>query len=140
MGRAWLDGCGFDQIFDPNEDPMDKWRSKNLGEKRKLSPEARPLYQPNSELRIQWGEWGPEHITVPGDACGLDIDRCYPSPPDGRALLPHNIDSIKQSMLLLVVFTWFAECLVLEQLIKNRKMDSPVDGSWQKLVVGNPDL
>lgn len=25
-----------------------------------------------SSIRIKSGEWGPEHITIPGNACGLD--------------------------------------------------------------------
>lgn len=29
-------------------------------------------------------------------------------PPGGRALWPHNIDTIHQKFLLLIVFTWFA--------------------------------
>jgi hypothetical protein len=26
------------------------------------------------DIRVEWGEWGPEHISVPGNACALDID------------------------------------------------------------------
>ncbi len=92
MGRSWLDGCGFGNMFD-------------------YEGETEPLYKPNQDLRIQWGEWGPEHITVPGNACGLDIDDGLSSPKGGKILQPHNIDSMKQAMLLLMVFTWFAEAI-----------------------------
>jgi hypothetical protein len=50
---------------------------------------------------------------VPGDACGLDIDCGHPAPKDGRVLVPHNVDSRDQAMLLIVVFTWFAGSVIL---------------------------
>lgn len=117
MHRVWLDGCGFNAIFDPNEDPMDKWQREKMGKPRKPSKDARPLYDEHS-VRVQWGEWGPEHLTVPGDACGLDLDKGYGCPRDGRVLGPHNVDSIAQAHLLLVIFTWFAGCIVLEERIR----------------------
>ena len=108
MGRHWLDCCGYDSIFDPD----------NCGHlaDRKLppGPNARHSYQPNRDLRITWGEWGLEHITVPGNACGLDLDaRSLHSPRGGRVLVPHNVDCWSQVQLLLIVFTWFAHTLVL---------------------------
>lgn len=77
MGRFWLDDCGFNAIFDYD------------GEKTHL-------YKPNQELRVTWGEWGLEHITVPGNACGLDIDNGISAPIDGRVLQPHNVDSMQK--------------------------------------------
>ena len=63
-------------------------------------------------LRISWGEWGIEHITVPGNACGLDIDDSGLGIKEGeKALLPHNVDNLKQASLLLAVFTAIAEIL-----------------------------
>lgn len=110
MGRAWLDGCGYNSIFDPDNSGFDRDERKPPG------PNARPMYEPNSALRVQWGEWGPEHITVPGDACGLDLDwDNFGAPRGGKVLVPHNVDSIAQAHLLLVVFTWFADCLILER-------------------------
>lgn len=88
-GRAWLDACGF----------------KSSG-----------LFDPRTSIRVAWGSWGTEHITVPGNACGLDIDHsdhsfgCFIE--NGRMLLPHNIDSWNQKNLLLIVFTEFAESIV----------------------------
>jgi hypothetical protein len=115
--RSWLDGCGFDAIFDPSEDPLDKWKREKAGGERKLSKDARPLYDEHSIL-ISWGEWGPEHITVPGNACGLDLDKGYGAPHDGRVLLPHNVDHIDQAHLLLVVFLFFADTIVLNERMR----------------------
>src|SRR5487761_180341 len=65
--RAWLDGCGFGAMFDPDEDPMAVWEEKHLHKKRKLGPNAHPLYSAH-DIRVSWGEWGPDHITIPGNA------------------------------------------------------------------------
>ena len=111
MGRSWLDACGYDGMFDPDNFGFNANRKKPPG------PKARPLYEPNRDLRVKWGEWGPEHITVPGDACGLDIDRSIGSPRDGRVLLPHNVDCWRQVQLLLIVFCWFASDLALNMEI-----------------------
>jgi hypothetical protein len=112
MGREWLDACGYSQIFDPNNCGVD------ANPKKKPGPKSRPAYQPNRDLRVQWGEWGPEHITVPGDACGLDIDQGLYSPHDGRILAPHNVDNWRQVQLLLITFCWFADDIMLNWEIK----------------------
>jgi hypothetical protein len=108
MGRAWLDGCGYGDIYDPDNCGFDR------DKQRKPGPNAKPTYEPNLSLRVLWGEWGPEHITVPGNACGLDISSGFGCPMGGKSLEPHNVDTIAQAHLLLVVFTWFADCVVLE--------------------------
>ncbi len=61
------------------------------------------------KLRVKWGEWGPEHITVPGNSCGLDLEK-RPSTVfrGGARLNPHNIDSLAQKYLLTIVFTELA--------------------------------
>jgi len=65
-----------------------------------------------SEVRISWGEWGIEHITVPGDACGLDIDEQGFCLCKGEVVLsPHNIDSLNQASLILTLFLWIADYL-----------------------------
>lgn len=88
LGKEWLVCCGWDSL------------AKG--------------YRPTSAIRVSWGEWGPEHITVPGNACGLDIDRCpLGAPPGGQVLVPHNVDCWNQVNLLLIVFCWLAETLVL---------------------------
>jgi hypothetical protein len=91
-GNRWLDACGYSKIH-----------------------EGRRLYEARSSLRVAWGEWGPEHIHVPGNACGLDIERdplgCIF--PGGVSLLPHNIDVWHQKQLLLIVFTDLAETILL---------------------------
>jgi hypothetical protein len=93
LGAAWLAGCGFDT----------------------------KIWEPRTSLRVSWGEWGPEHITVPGNACGLDLDDGIGKPHGGKILQPHNVDSIQQAHMLLVVFTFFADCLVIDQ--ECREMD-----------------
>ncbi len=68
-------------------------------------------------VRVEWGPWGPHHICVPGNACGLDIVDsdggfgCWF--PGGVTLQPHNIDHWQQKQLLLIVFTSFAEDVIL---------------------------
>lgn len=94
-GNDWLDSCGY---------------------KGKLSYDAsKRLYEARHSIRIHWGEWGPEHITVPGNACGLDIDRNAFGTfiKNGAMLTPHNIDCWSQKQLLLIVFCSFAEDVVL---------------------------
>jgi hypothetical protein len=99
-GREWLDACGFDRIFDPDNCGFDADKTLPPG------PRAYPTYRPPTDLRIKWGEWGPEHIMVPGDACGLNIDKHCPGLCDDSAcLLPHNIDTWNQKNLLMIAFT-----------------------------------
>lgn len=102
MGREWLDSHGFDAIFDPDNCGFEADKNQPPG------PNARPMYRPNMNLRVTWGDWGPEHITVPGNACGLDLDK---GSQGGMTLLPHNVDTIRQASLLLTVFLWFADTL-----------------------------
>lgn len=105
-GRSWLDNCGYSQMYDPDNAGFD------ADKKKKPGPRARPLYEPNQALRVSWGEWGPEHISVPGNACGLDIDRqAWGNFYGGVSLVPHNVDSVSQKLLLLTVFTYFADAI-----------------------------
>lgn len=83
---------------------------KFLGKKALLScgySEARCEYA-LGDIRIQWGEWGIEHIGVPGNACGLDIDYnpigLCPHEQGGVTLHPHNVDTPIQKLLLLTLF------------------------------------
>jgi len=109
MGGEWLDACGYSGMFDPDNCGFDADKSLPPG------PNARRLYEPRDAIRVSWGEWGPEHISVPGNACGLDIDKSYSSPfRDGRTLTPHNIDCWRQKYLLLIVFTTIAEHVAAE--------------------------
>ncbi len=104
--RGWLDAAGFDSIYDPDNAGHGRDKSQPPG------PNARPLWGVE-HLRVAWGEWGPEHISIPGNACGLDIERrgfgtVYP---DGAQLQPHNVDSLEQKYLLLIVFAEIAESI-----------------------------
>jgi len=115
MGRIWLDACGFGLVFDPDNCGIDAVPNRAPG------PDARPAYMPNRDLRVTWGDWGLEHITVPGNACGLDLDRGLGAPKGGRVLLSHNVDSLNQKLLLLVVFCWFAEDLATYWEVEGKK-------------------
>lgn len=70
-------------------------------------------------LRVTWGKWGAEHIIVPGNACGLDVNTagCF-NLLKGMTLLPHNIDSWTQKQLLLIVFTEIAECVLMNNYLE----------------------
>lgn len=103
MGRQWLDGHGYNRMTDDDD-----------GNKRHL-------YEPRTAIRVSWGEWGPEHITVPGNACGLDLSDSIWSPRNGRVLLPHNVDSVYQASLLLAVFLFFADTFVLDTRCREDK-------------------
>jgi len=95
-GRYWLDACGYSKLWGLEGEPKE------------------PLFKPGIDLSVMWGAWGPEHISVPGDACGLDIADSIGSPVDGRVLLPHNVDNSNQQRLLLVVFTTIANHMAME--------------------------
>lgn len=106
-GAEWLDAAGYGENYDPDNCGHHRDRTKSPG------PNAKRLYEPRTSIRVQWGEWGPEHITVPGNACGLDIERggfCGLFK-GGAKLLPHNVDCLAQKYLLLIVFTEIAEDL-----------------------------
>jgi hypothetical protein len=111
MHRSILDGHGYDDMFDPDDHDWDALKKKNPG------PNARPLYDQHA-IRIRWGEWGPEHITVPGDACGLDIDRSIGGPRGGRSLFPHNVDTMRQAYMLITIFGWFGDYIISQELLK----------------------
>lgn len=107
-GREWLDLSGFNRIFDPDNCGHEADCKKPPGQN------SYPMHQPLRDLRVQWGQWGAEHISIPGNACGLDVDRgigCLFK--GGSRLLPHNIDSLNQKYLLLIVFTEIAESVLL---------------------------
>ena len=87
MSKQWLEGFGF---------PSDEIAIR-------------------TSIRLSVGPWGVEHITVPGNACGLDLDDRPFAPSGGRLLSPHNVDSIRQAGLLLAIFSFFADTLVLHQ-------------------------
>lgn len=105
-GQHWLNAAGYDEIWDP--DNCGAWKDEKLPP----GPNARPLYRPHDGLSVAWGAWGPEHISVPGNACGLDIDHsslCCCIFKGGRQLQPHNVDCWQQKYLMLITFTELAE-------------------------------
>lgn len=103
----WLAKTGYGALFDPDN-------CGHLAEKHAIpGPQTRLLHA--GSVRVSWGEWGPEHISVPGSACGLDVQRdgfgCVF--PGGVMLSPHNVDGWCQVNLLLIAFTWFAHYAAL---------------------------
>lgn len=110
----WLVKTGFNAYFDPEN--CGAWA------KRPAIPSDRTQLMHAGSVRVTWGEWGPEHICVPGNACGLDIDK---SPiacvfEGGATLSPHNVDGWSQVNLLLIVFTWFAHYAALHHRTKKQ--------------------
>ena len=105
FGPEWLVKCGFSHYFDPENCDFERREYAIPSDETRLS----------QMIRITWGEWGPEHITVPGNSCGLDIERSSFSClfEGGCSLLPHNVDHWGQVNLLLIIFTWFANSVML---------------------------
>lgn len=103
----WLAKTGFGEYFDPD--------NCGYGADKMAIPGPRTKLLHDRQIRVEWGEWGPEHISVPGNACGLDISRdgfgCLFK--GGATLTPHNVDHWGQVNLLLLVFTWFAHHVAL---------------------------
>lgn len=117
-GREWLDASGYSGIYDPDNSGCDYDDTKPPG------PDARPRYEPRTAIRVKWGEWGPEHITVPGNACGLDIEYgsqigCMFS--GGKTLLPHNLDTLRQKYLLTIIFTEISYSVILGSACEKAK-------------------
>lgn len=108
MGRLWLDASGHDARYDPDNIPVEI-------DRKNPPANAKPLFEPLRDIRVAWGEWGPEHISVPGNACGLDIDRSgfFCMFDGGVCLQPHNVDSWRQKYLLTVAFTEIAESVLI---------------------------
>lgn len=108
FGREWLTHTGMSNHFDI-ENCTHNWKDN-----RRIPSEDFKDRDYRS-IRLSWGKWGPEHISVPGNACGLDIDDggfgCVFN--GGKMLLPHNIDHWGQVNLLLIVFCWFAHSITL---------------------------
>lgn len=118
FGNEWLDACGFSGMYDPDAPPFDVREFLEHGDvnhERKLGPNAHRSHEARTSIRMSWGPWGLEHISVPGNACGLDIDdHSFGSLFDnGRQLQPHNIDSWNQKNLLMIVFASIAEDILI---------------------------
>lgn len=75
-------------------------------------------------INVKWGEYGPEHINVPGNACGLDIDidkSCANCNLNEISLVPHNVDSLNQASMILTIFVKIAEILESEIWLREHK-------------------
>lgn len=121
--RTQMGGCGFSIVLTPT------W--KNAVEKSNLTQDKINCYiermgshfleahgfgkERTGDIRVSWGEWGIEHITVPGNACGLDIDESIGLREGEMALTPHNVDTIYQASLILSIFLYVADYLDLNE-------------------------
>lgn len=126
--RSWLDACGYDDLWDPDDPGFHGWdiparrtqvvrdAEGNRTDKWMYGKNARPLYDAHS-IRVRWSEWGCHNIQVPGNACGLDI--CDHEHAlccvfhRGATLSPHNIDCWAQKQLFLLIFTDLMETVAL---------------------------
>lgn len=127
-----MGGCGFNIVLtaewkdsvsksDLNQEKINNLID-NLGPKMLESHGYDNISEPKYYLRVKWGEWGPEHITVPGNACGLDIDNSSIGCEEGEVCLsPHNVDSITQASMILTLFTRIAELLESEIWLRKHK-------------------
>ncbi len=95
FGKIWLRGC--------------------------LNIEEKDFELYKHDVRIAWGEWGPEHISVPGNACGLDICDTMSAPIDGKYLSPHNVDTVNQAHMLLTIFTTISSYVIGEMVYRGIK-------------------
>lgn len=111
MGRQWLDCCGYDALYDPDDPGFPDW---DVEARKPHGPNVRPLFDAR-QIRVAWGPWGCEHICVPGNACGLDLSMSHFGGYfiDGEMLCPHNVDTWSQKTLLLLVFCSFMEDVIL---------------------------
>lgn len=67
-------------------------------------------------IKFIWDDdWGIRSLSVPGNACGLDLGSGMGLVNGGMALEPHNIDSLRQSSMLLTIFSQFADYLMMEK-------------------------
>lgn len=104
FGNTWAQSCGMGSWFDP--DNCGLWNKKGL------VPSSQTTFTHN--IRLKWGRWGLEHISVPGNACGLDIDLCCLGSPfdNSVGLVPHNIDNWGQVNLILVIWSYFSNLIM----------------------------
>ena len=73
-------------------------------------------------VRFMWDdEWGIRSLSVPGNACGLDLGTGIGLVKGGMALEPHNIDTLRQASLLLTIFSQIADYLIMEKKMEEFK-------------------
>ena len=59
---------------------------------------------------VTFGEFGLMHLSVPGDACGLDWDYGnHDVERNGARLTPHNVDTLTQQSALMGIWLMWAE-------------------------------
>lgn len=118
---AWKDAVSKSDITQDKIDELLQTIGKSIlnGHGRDIdNARMMPCY-----LRVKWGEWGPEHITVPGNACGLDIMNNGICDVDEKSLNPHNVDSISQASMILTIFIEIATILHSEVWLRNNNQN-----------------
>lgn len=129
--RVQMGGAGFSILLYPEikrevvlsgikQKDVDQW-IKNFGGPLLEGCGFTSAEKVQYRIQAQWGSWGLEHITVPGNACGLDIDRSgsLSAPRDGMCLSPHNVDSVPQAHLLLCIYTGIMDRLINTQQLRD---------------------
>lgn len=72
--------------------------------------------------RGTWGEWGLEHFSVSGNACGLDIGESLRYE-NCMELSPHNVDSLRQASQLLTFFLKVVDYMLSEEYMRNMEKE-----------------
>lgn len=100
-GNRWLDCLGYNGTYNSIDE---------LG-----NTQQKRIYEVSSSIKVEWGEWGLEHILVPGNACTLDLEKdpLASSFKLGARLEPHNIDSWSQKNLMLLIFTQISDLVIV---------------------------
>lgn len=151
--RRAMGGCGFNILLWPawkdeiaalklDQQAVDRWRARigaqlleehgfrfaTQSYRERVTPEMLRDEPERAalllhDLRIQWGPWGFENITVPGNACCVGIDRGDPegvgAPRDGVILTPHNMDTLEQASLALTCFLWLGDLVQLNVQLRD---------------------
>lgn len=116
-----MSGCGFAIKLYPEFKEMVKQSGYDQDNINALLSKMAPTwlrdhgFDPEySRIMVKWGEWGPEHIMVPGNACGLDKHYNGVDFRECLVLLPHNVDTLKQASLILTVFCRLESAMYLK--------------------------
>lgn len=113
VGNDLLDACGYGEPFQSFQSVAEELMG--ITPSSLIPAPTERLYDATrGAITFQWGAWGLEHITIPGNGCGLDIDETVALKPDGGVvLLTHNVDTMQQSYLLQCIYGWFAHTMLL---------------------------
>ncbi len=118
VGNDLLDACGYGAPFNLHQDLCKEWlglESEPTHDNDGPAPVERLYDASRGAIVLSWGDWGLEHISVPGNGCGLDIDyNGCTAPKGGVVLLPHHVDSMQQAYLSQSIYGWFNHASLLD--------------------------